>query len=123
MPFDIGFWELAVILVVALLVIGPDKLPGVARTLGTWVGRARRFVHNVKQDVEREMRAEEMRKALERDASLEELKQIMNTERFTLEEEDETPQYQVRAIEGEPGEQARDNSEQKPDKPVSDENR
>lgn len=103
MPFDIGFWELAVILVVALMVIGPDKLPGVARTIGTWVGRTRRFIHNVKGDVEREMRAEEMKKALERDASLDELKQIMNTDRFSLEEEDEKPEYLVKAIDGEPG--------------------
>jgi len=101
--FDIGFWELAIIFVVALMVIGPDKLPGVARSVGTWVGRARRFVNNVKGDVERELRAEEMKQALERDASLDELKQIMNTERFSLEEEDEKPAYQVSAIEGEPG--------------------
>lgn len=102
MPFDIGFWELAVIMIVALLVIGPDKLPGLARTLGTWVGRTRRFIHNVKGDVEREMRAEEMKQALERNASLDELKQIMNTDRFSLEEEDEKPEYLVKAMEGEP---------------------
>jgi len=100
--FDIGFWELAIIFIVALLVIGPDKLPGVARTVGTWVGRTRHFIHSVKYDVAREVRAEEIKKALERDASLDELKQIMNTDRFSLEEEEnEVPDFLVGAREDE----------------------
>jgi sec-independent protein translocase protein TatB len=95
--FDIGFLELAVIAVVGLIVIGPERLPEVARTVGTWVGRFRRFVTNVKSDIDRELRQEELRKALERDAGLDELKQIMNTDTFTLEEE-EKPAYKVKAI-------------------------
>ena len=95
--FDIGFLELAIIAVVGLIVIGPERLPEVARTVGTWVGRFRRFVSSVKSDIDRELRQEELRKALERDAGLDELKQIMNTETFTLEEE-EKPDYQVKAV-------------------------
>lgn len=95
--FDIGFLELAIIAVVGLIVIGPERLPEVARTVGTWVGRFRRFVSNVKSDIDRELRQEELRKALERDAGLDELKQIMNTDTFTLEEE-EKPAYKVKAI-------------------------
>ncbi len=95
--FDIGFLELAIIAVVGLIVIGPERLPEVARTVGTWVGRFRRFVTSVKSDIDRELRQEELRKALERDAGLDELKQIMDTETFTLEEE-EKPQYQVKAV-------------------------
>ncbi len=95
--FDIGFWELALIAVVGLLVIGPDKLPGVARTTGMWVGRFRRFVTQVRDDVDRELRQEELKKALENDAGLEEIKQIMNTDDILIEEE-ETPAYQVKAI-------------------------
>ena len=95
--FDIGFLELAVIAVVGLIVIGPERLPEVARTVGTWVGRFRRFVTSVKSDIDRELRQEELRKALERDAGLDELKQIMNTDTFTLEEE-EKPAYKVKAI-------------------------
>lgn len=95
--FDIGFLELAVIAVVGLIVIGPERLPEVARTVGTWVGRFRRFVANVKSDIDRELRQEELRKALERNAGLDELKQIMNTDTFTLEEE-EKPAYKVKAI-------------------------
>ncbi|MDH5444788.1 MAG: Sec-independent protein translocase protein TatB [Gammaproteobacteria bacterium] len=100
--FDIGFWELAIIGVVGLLVIGPDKLPGVARTAGMWLGRTRRFVSQVKTDINRELKQEELRKALERDAGLDEIKQIMNTEKFSLEDEDNKPDYQVKAIPDEP---------------------
>ena len=95
--FDIGFLELAIIAVVGLIVIGPERLPEVARTVGTWVGRFRRFVTTVKSDIDRELRQDEIRKAIERDAGLDELKQIMNTETFTLEEE-EKPEYQVKAV-------------------------
>ncbi len=95
--FDIGFLELTVIAVVGLIVIGPERLPEVARTVGKWVGRFRRFVSNVKSDIDRELRQEELRKALDRDAGLDELKQIMNTDTFTLEEEEKTD-YKVKAI-------------------------
>lgn len=101
--FDIGFGELVMIGVVALVVVGPDKLPGVARTAGMWVGRARRFVTQVKADIDRELKQEELRKALERDADLDEIKKIMNTDQFSLEEEDDSkPDYQVKAIPDEP---------------------
>ena len=54
--FDVGFWELAIIAVIALLVIGPERLPKAARTAGLWVGRARRMVTDVKADIAREIR-------------------------------------------------------------------
>ena len=95
--FDIGFWELTMIAVIALLVIGPDKLPGVARTAGKWVGRARRFVGDVKTDIDRELKQEELRKALAKDAGLDEIKEIMNTDDFRI-DMDDTPAYQVNAI-------------------------
>lgn len=87
--FDIGFWELTLIAVVALVVIGPERMPEVARKAGMWVGRIRRFVTNVKDDIDRELRQEELRKALERDAGLDEIKKIMDTDAFVLEEEDQ----------------------------------
>lgn len=62
--FDVGFWEFLLIGVVALLVVGPERLPGLARTAGIWVGRARRFVSSVKADIDREVRSEELRKML-----------------------------------------------------------
>src|SRR5512134_941010 len=60
--FDIGFSELLVIAVVALIVIGPARLPKVARTLGHLFGRMQRYVNDVKADISREMELEELRK-------------------------------------------------------------
>lgn len=63
--FDIAFSELIVIGVVALLVIGPDKLPKVARTAGHLFGRAQRYVSEVKSDIDNQLRLEEMQKLQE----------------------------------------------------------
>ena len=60
--FDIGFSELMVIAVVALIVIGPERLPKVARTLGHLVGRMQRYVNDVKADISREMQLDELKK-------------------------------------------------------------
>ena len=62
--FDIGFWELSIIAVVALLVVGPERLPGMARTVGLYAGKLRRWVSQVRGEVERELRAEEIRQAM-----------------------------------------------------------
>lgn len=59
--FDIGFSEMMVIAVVALVVIGPEKLPKVARTLGHLFGRMQRYVNNVKSDINREMALDDLR--------------------------------------------------------------
>ena len=60
--FDIGISELGVIAVVALIVIGPERLPRVARTVGTLLGRAQRYVNDVKAEVSREIELEELKK-------------------------------------------------------------
>ncbi len=60
--FDIGFWEIFLIMVLALIVIGPERLPRAARTAGYWVGRARRFVEGVKSDVEQEFDVDEFKR-------------------------------------------------------------
>lgn len=59
--FDFSFSELMVVLVVALIVIGPERLPKVARTLGHLYGRAQRYVNGVKADIARDMAIEEYR--------------------------------------------------------------
>lgn len=58
--FDIGFWELAVIGVVALIILGPERLPGAARTAGLWIGKARRMFADVKADIDKELKASEV---------------------------------------------------------------
>jgi sec-independent protein translocase protein TatB len=65
--FDVSFSEILVIAVVALIVIGPEKLPKVARTLGALMGRLQRYVSTVKADIDRELRVDDLRK-MEQDA-------------------------------------------------------
>ena len=60
--FDVGLSEMMVIAVVALIVIGPERLPKVARTLGHLFGRMQRYVNDVKTDISREMELDELRK-------------------------------------------------------------
>jgi len=60
--FDIGFSEVVVIAVVALIVIGPERLPKAARTMGLLFGRLQRYVGDVKADISREMELDELRK-------------------------------------------------------------
>lgn len=62
--FDIGFTELALVLVVALVVVGPERLPRLVRTAGLYLGRARRAVGSIKADVQRELAAEELKQTL-----------------------------------------------------------
>ena len=60
--FDIGFSELLLIGVVALVVIGPEKLPRVARTIGHLLGKAQRYVNDVKSEINHEIELDELRK-------------------------------------------------------------
>lgn len=59
--FDIGFWELLIIGTVALLVVGPDRLPGLATFLGHWVGRARNFANHMRNEIQQELEAEHLK--------------------------------------------------------------
>jgi len=58
--FDIGFLEIVIIASIALVVLGPERLPRAARTAGMWIGRARRMVADVKSDIDREIRESEL---------------------------------------------------------------
>lgn len=59
--FDAGFLEMLLIGVIALIIVGPERLPKVARTIGYWVGKAKGFVATTRSDIEREFQNEEMR--------------------------------------------------------------
>lgn len=63
--FDVGFPELLVIAVVALLVLGPERLPRAARFAGLWVRRARAQWHSVRSELEQELAAEDLRRSLD----------------------------------------------------------
>ena len=62
--FEIGFMELLLVGLVALVVLGPERLPGAVRTAGLWIGRLKRSFSNIKAEVEREIGADEIRRQL-----------------------------------------------------------
>ena len=64
--FDFGFWELAIVMVVALLVVGPERLPALAGQIGRWVGKAKRMIESVRSDIESEIKAAELKEILEK---------------------------------------------------------
>ena len=84
--FDIGFWELSIIMVVALLVIGPERMPGLARKAGLYFGKARRFVSSVKDDINREFAADELKRILEEQKSSVGMHEILEETRDALDE-------------------------------------
>ena len=78
--FDVGFAELLIIGVVALVVLGPERLPTAARTAGLWLGRIKRSVSTIQSEISEELRAEELRRNIsvtknELDRELEEMRQ------------------------------------------------
>ncbi len=75
--FDVGFSEMVMVALVALLVVGPQRLPGLAQTAGRWIGKARHFVTAVKGEIEREIKAEELKRILEEQTRVPELHQIL----------------------------------------------
>lgn len=77
--FDMGFTEMMLIGIVALVVIGPEKLPGVARTAGKYFARLRNFMTNVRADVESELKADELREMFEaQQKELQSLKEVVS---------------------------------------------
>lgn len=69
--FDIGFTELLLVGLVALVVLGPERLPGAVRTAGLWIGRIKRSFNSIKAEVEREIGADELRRQLHNERILE----------------------------------------------------
>ena len=77
--FDAGFLEVLIVGIITLLVVGPERLPGVARKVGGWIGKARAFVDSTKADIEREINASEMRELLQNQKKeIDELRHMMD---------------------------------------------
>ena len=98
--FDIGFLELCLIGVIALLVIGPEKLPRVARTTGLWIGKARGAIKTVKYDIDEQIRMDELRASANKAAntlkgefteSIDEVAESFNEVKNTLKENGDSP--------------------------------
>ena len=62
--FDIGFLELLLVAIIAMVVIGPERLPGAARTVGQTIGKVRRFFNNIQRQIEQEVRLDELNKKI-----------------------------------------------------------
>lgn len=75
--FDIGAFELILVGVIALLVVGPERLPKLARTAGLWLCHARRSLTTVKQEIDREIKAEELKEILRKQAESNPLNAIL----------------------------------------------
>lgn len=82
--FDVGMLELFLVAVVALLVVGPERLPKLARTAGMWLGRGRRFISTVKDDIDREMKADELRSILEKQKQSNPLHEVVEDTKKTF---------------------------------------
>jgi sec-independent protein translocase protein TatB len=82
--FDVGFSELCLIGLVSLLVIGPERLPKVARLAGFWIGKTRNMVASVKEEIKLELHAEEMRQIFKEQSGLPEVQQILDETSNTL---------------------------------------
>ena len=103
---NIGFTELVLLGVIALVVLGPEKLPGAIRTASLWIGRLRRSFNTIKNDIEREIGADEIRRQLRNEAIMEKFKQTktqvndaVNTVRQQTEEIRKTVELEAKAIE------------------------
>ena len=96
--FDVGFSELVLCFLVALVVLGPEKLPPIARNLGRWTGQARSYLRHLSNELERETHAAELKKTLqETEAALREETRVANAQLKEL-----TDQARPAAIEAKP---------------------
>ena len=101
--FDIGFWEIFLILILALLVVGPERLPKAARTAGYWLGKARRYVEGVKEEMASELDVNELKRMIHnQEVQINELQNQLN-ETVSLEDKQQPPEPDYEIIEEEAG--------------------
>ena len=79
--FDFGFWELILVMIVGLIVIGPKRLPKVAAQVGEWLGRMRHLMHQFRQSIQQELQAEELKEILSQQQNeIQELRDIVQNQ-------------------------------------------
>jgi len=86
--FDIGFFEICLIGIIALVVIGPEKLPRAARVIGLWLGRAQGMVKTVKYEIDEQLRMEELKQSMQKqkDSLENNIKESITTANETIDE-------------------------------------
>jgi len=94
--FDIGFWEFSLIAIVALVVVGPEKLPELTRTVGKLIGRARRTMRELKYELERDAEFEEV-KRLREEFSKKHLEELEKTLDEPIDVDDKEPKKETTA--------------------------
>jgi sec-independent protein translocase protein TatB len=77
--FDIGFWELLLIAIVALLVVGPERLPKLVREVGLWIGHAKASLQSIRREISRELDEQELREVLKEQVEFNESNQSIKT--------------------------------------------
>ena len=77
--FDIGFLELLVIAVIALIVLGPERLPVAIKVVAVWIGRLRRSFQSIRQEIEKEINADEIRREIHNESVMAELKKTRDS--------------------------------------------
>ena len=99
--FDIGFSELLVCVVVALVVIGPERLPETVRTVGLWIGRLKRSLRDTRSEIERQIGADDIRRQLHNEEIMQRIEETRRDMERTLQEAALTasPQDQPRVYE------------------------
>ncbi len=108
--FGFGFWELVVVMVVALVVVGPERLPQLARTAGLWIGRLRRMTDGVREEIQRELATEDLKKSLKdlkEESGFDELDQTMRETETMMSDTQDSPAHGARheILEEEPEEE------------------
>ncbi|NJN47672.1 MAG: twin-arginine translocase subunit TatB [Candidatus Competibacteraceae bacterium] len=74
--FDVGLWELMLLFIIGLVVVGPERLPSLARTVALWINKARRMVSDVRDEVEKELRVEEIKRSIRQEETVGEMQQL-----------------------------------------------
>ena len=88
--FDFGFWEIAIIGIITLIVVGPEKMPAIARKAGLYFGKLNRFFNKVKSDINEELRMDEIKDELSMDEEkiiVSEVTEVIQSSADSLKEE------------------------------------
>ena len=88
--FDFGFWEIAIIGIITLIVVGPEKMPAIARKAGLYFGKLNRFFNKVKSDINEELRMDEIKNEISMDEEkiiVSEVTEVIQSSADSLKEE------------------------------------